>query len=178
MWPRRSGASSAQTRPPIECLVIDDGSTDATAESCGSSVATLPTCGRTGPGVSAARNRGAGLAQRRWWRSSTMTTCGCRQSLSASSRRSRTRARRSRYARWTSSTNEGRSAAPCAFVHARDLITGMLTFDGTETVSCSSAGLIRREQLLGWAASTLPCRCRPTGTSVPDALARRPRLRR
>ena len=29
-----------------------------------------------------------------------------------------------------------------------DLLTGMLTFDGTETVSCSSAGLVRREELL------------------------------
>jgi hypothetical protein len=29
-----------------------------------------------------------------------------------------------------------------------DLITGMLLFDGTETVSCSSTGLMRREVLL------------------------------
>ena len=29
-----------------------------------------------------------------------------------------------------------------------DLVTGMLTFDGTETVSCSSTGLMRRDELL------------------------------
>ena len=45
-----------------------------------------------------------------------------------------------------------------------DLLTGMLTFDGTETVSCSSTGLVRREESCRWAASTRPSRCRPTGT--------------
>src|SRR5262249_45389904 len=29
-----------------------------------------------------------------------------------------------------------------------DLLTGMLTFDGTETVSCSSAGVVRRVEML------------------------------
>ena len=53
----------SQTRPPIECVVVDDGSTDETAEVVrrfGNEVAYVR---QDRAGVSSARNRGAALAR-------------------------------------------------------------------------------------------------------------------
>ena len=138
----------AQTRPPIECLVIDDGSTDATPDVVRELGDQVRYERQERAGVSAARNRGARLArgalvgfldhddvwlptklerQLESLRDPTTTLALCAVEV----------------------VDERGTAQATKRLRARtDLLTGMLTFDGTETVSCSSAGLVRREELL------------------------------
>src|SRR2546421_5434831 len=52
-----------QTRPPIECIVVDDGSTDATRAVVGAFSEPVVYVRQARGGVSAARNRGARLAR-------------------------------------------------------------------------------------------------------------------
>jgi glycosyltransferase involved in cell wall biosynthesis len=137
-----------QTHPPIECLVVDDGSTDATPEvvrQFGDDVVYVRH-GRAG--VSAARNRGAQLARG-----------GLVAFLDHDDVWLTTKLERQVEAL----EDQGVTLALCAMDvvdergtvrHTKrlrpreDLLTGMLMFDGTETVSCSSTGLVRRSELL------------------------------
>ncbi len=137
-----------QTRPPVECLVIDDGSNDATPEVVSEFGDHVTYVREERGGVSAARNRGARLARGAlvafldhddWWLPTKLE-------------------------RQLEALNDpAASLALCAMdvvdqhgtvretkrLRARhDLLTGMVMFDGTETVSCSSAGLARRDELL------------------------------
>jgi len=127
--------------------VIDDGSTDETAEVVEPFGREVVYLRQDRAGVSSARNRGAALA---------------RGALVAFLDHDDV---------WLPTKLERQLealAAPCAIalcavdvidergtvrrtMHLRpreDLITGMLMFDGTETVSCSSTGLMLREELL------------------------------
>ena len=52
-----------QTRPPIECLVIDDGSTDATGDVVRELGKQVTYVRQDRAGVSVARNRGTHLAR-------------------------------------------------------------------------------------------------------------------
>lgn len=137
-----------QTNPPVECLVIDDGSTDATPDAVREFGDQVTYVREDRGGVSAARNRGARLARGAlvafldhddWWLPSKLE-----RQLQALD-------------------DPAASLALCAVevvdqrgtvretkrLRARhDLLTGMLMFDGTETVSCSSAGMVRRDELL------------------------------
>ncbi len=138
----------AQTHPPIECLVIDDGSTDGTREAVGRFGDAVTYVRQARAGVSAARNRGLELAEGEvvafldhddTWRldklarqiellapeSPTMVLCAV-EMVDASGAPLGTRRLRA----------------------SSDLVTGLIMFDGTETVSCSSTGLIRRQDLL------------------------------
>jgi glycosyltransferase involved in cell wall biosynthesis len=139
----------SQSHPVLECLVIDDGSTDGTREAVagfGQAVTYVP---QAQAGVSTARNRGTQLARGElvafldhddvWLPDKlslqieaqqrsrpTMVLCGVEMVDAA-----------------------GTPLGDSKRLGARsDLVSGMLLFDGTETVSCSSTGLIRREELL------------------------------
>ena len=138
----------SQTRPPIECLVIDDGSTDDTAEVVrrfGHEVAYVR---QDHMGVSSARNRGVALAR------GTLVAFLDHDDMWLPTKLER---------QVEALADRSAAIALCAMdvvdergtvlrtVRLRprqDLITGMLTFDGTETVSCSSTGVMRREELL------------------------------
>ena len=138
----------SQTRPPIECLVIDDGSTDDTAEVVrrfGHEVAYVR---QDHMGVSRARNRGVALAR------GTLVAFLDHDDVWLPTKLER---------QVEALADRSAAIALCAMdvVDERetvlrtmrlrprqDLITGMLTFDGTETVSCSSTGVMRREELL------------------------------
>jgi len=137
-----------QTRPPVECLVIDDGSTDGTEDLVQRFGRDVTYVRQNHAGVSSARNHGAALAHGAlvafldhddvWLPAklerqvaalaaseATIALCG------------------------VAVVDERGNVRRTLRLRPRDdLITGMLTFDGTETVSCSSTGLVQREQLL------------------------------
>lgn len=137
-----------QTRAPIECIVIDDGSTDDTPSVVAGFGDAVIHVRQPQRGVSAARNHGTRIASGKlvgfldhddaWLprklelqvaalaeREATMALCA------------------------TEIVDAGGATLGTKRLRARsDLITGMLMFDGTETVSCSSTGLIWRARLL------------------------------
>jgi glycosyltransferase involved in cell wall biosynthesis len=136
-----------QTRPVLECLVIDDGSTDETASVVSQFGEQVVYMQQERLGVSAARNRGARLARgdlvafldhddvwlaRKLERqalelqdgSAALALCGV-----------------------DVVDNAGTVQRTIRLRSLRDLLTGMLMFE-TEIVSCSSAGLFRRAELL------------------------------
>ncbi len=138
----------AQTHPASECLVIDDGSTDGTRDAVSRFGDAVRYVRQARSGVSAARNRGLQLAGGEFvafldhddiWRAdklalqveaiqranATMVLCAIEMVDAA-----------------------GSSLGTKRLGARRDLVTGMLLFDGTETVSCSSTGLARRGDLL------------------------------
>ena len=138
----------AQTHTAIECVVIDDGSTDATRDAVAAFGDAVTYVRQAHSGVSAARNRGTALAQGElvafldhddtWLPDKlalqveamqtgrpTMVMCAIAM-VDASGARLGTKRLRTR----------------------SDLVTGMILFDGTETVSCSSTGLLSRRELL------------------------------
>jgi glycosyltransferase involved in cell wall biosynthesis len=139
----------AQTRRVAECIVVDDGSTDATADVAqrfASEVTYVRQPARGG--VSAARNRGAALASAELiafldhddeWDAAklerqlqlfadpavTLAVCALRVVDAAGTELEIKR------------------------LGATDgLVNGMLMFDGTPTLSCSSSGVVRRERFL------------------------------
>jgi glycosyltransferase involved in cell wall biosynthesis len=138
-----------QTYPPVECLVIDDGSTDSTPEIVAGFGDAVFHVRQERRGVSAARNRGAKLARGDLLafldHDDTWFTIKLERQVAALE------------------VAEDATMALCAMqvvdaggnvlgmkrLRPRDdLITGMLLIDGTETVSCSSTGVVRRDAFL------------------------------
>ncbi len=130
----------SQTRAPLECLVIDDGSTDATPEVAREFCDQIAYVRQDRQGVSAARNRGAQLAR------GELVAFLDHDDVWLPTRLER---------QLSSPENQDAALALCAVevvdragtvvrtLRLRapgDLVTGMLMFDA-ETVSCGSAGL-------------------------------------
>jgi glycosyltransferase involved in cell wall biosynthesis len=137
-----------QSRAVAECIVIDDGSTDSTPEAVLGLGEAVTYIRQEQSGVSVARNHGARIAcadlvafldhddvwlprklecqvEALLANDATMALCGV-----------------------TVVDAAGDVLATKRVSAREDLITGMLMFDGTQTVSCGSAGLIRRGALL------------------------------
>lgn len=132
-----------QTRPVMECIVVDDGSVDGTAEATRSFGANVTYVRQENAGVALARNRGAALASGEliafldhddsWLPNKlerqlevadddvTMITCAT-----------------------VTVDAEGIFIGEHRMRVIEDLLVGMLTFNGTEVPSCSSTGLVRR----------------------------------
>lgn len=133
-----------QTVRPLECVVVDDGSTDSTravVESFGSAVRYEY---QENSGVSRARNRGVELA---------------RGALVAFLDHDDVWLPTKVAAQLEAFDGSGATMVLCGMVvvdagdevigrkrlhSSGDLLIGLLTFDGTESVSCSSTGLIER----------------------------------
>jgi glycosyltransferase involved in cell wall biosynthesis len=139
----------AQTRPVVECIVVDDGSTDATADIAqefGDRVTLVRQPERKG--VAAARNHGSSIAsgdlvafldhddvwletklerQLHSFDDPAVTLALCAMQV----------------------VDRGGEAIETKRLAADErLLGGMLLFDGTETVSCSSTGIVRRDSFL------------------------------
>ena len=137
-----------QSHPVIECIVVDDGSTDATSDVAARFGEQITYVRQDQAGVSVARNHGTRLARGDlvafldhddlWLpdklarqvealtsQRAAMALCGVRV---VNARLDAIGAKRLRW--------------------VRDIPIGMLTFDGTEIVDCSSTGLMHRATLL------------------------------
>jgi glycosyltransferase involved in cell wall biosynthesis len=137
-----------QSRPPIECIVIDDGSTDATADvvhQFGNEVVHIR---QQRNGVSAARNQGAQRARGELVafldHDDTWLPAKLERQVEALSAQGATLA----LCAMEAVDGHGTVLRTVRLRAPEDLITGMLMFDGTETMSCGSAGLVRRAAFL------------------------------
>ena len=138
----------AQSREVHECVVIDDGSTDASAEVAAGFGDRVRYVGQARAGVSAARNRGAELATGELVAFLDHDDTWLPRKLELQVEE--LQRRRAPLALCAVSVVDADGAElRVQRLRARsDLLTGMLTFDGTSTVSCSSTGLFRRAALL------------------------------
>lgn len=137
-----------QTLPVVECLVIDDGSTDSTRAIVEQFGARVSYVGQRRAGVSVARNHGANIARGRFVAFLDHDDVWLPQKLAR---------------QLEAMEQQGADLGLCAVevVDAQgsqrsikrlraktDVVTGMLLFDGTETVSTSSTGVADRQFFL------------------------------
>ena len=138
----------AQSHPPIECLVIDDGSTDGTRDAVAAFGDAVRYVHQPQRGVSSARNRGTEMAH------GGLVAFLDHDDIWLADKLARQieaiQAGRATMAVCAIEMIDG-SGAPLRtrrLAAGSDLVSGMVLFDGTEIVSCSSTGLVRRRELL------------------------------
>lgn len=143
----------AQRDLVVECIVVDDGSTDRTPEILARFGAAIRYVRVSRAGVSSARNHGVSLARGRfvafldhddyWMQDKLARQLYVMRASEADMVLCAMRILDSRHgsAPWADQQILRLSVKT-------DLVSGMLLFDGTELVSCSSTALVRRDVLL------------------------------
>jgi glycosyltransferase involved in cell wall biosynthesis len=137
-----------QSRPPIECIVVDDGSTDETPETVREFGRAVIYVRQPRAGVSAARNRGAQIARGDLVAFLDHDDIWLPTKLERQLDRLRLVESRLALCAVSVVDADGHVLGTKRLRAKEDLLTGMLMFDGTETVSCSSTGVVKREALL------------------------------
>jgi glycosyltransferase involved in cell wall biosynthesis len=137
----------AQSAPPLECIVVDDGSTDGTAAVARAFGAAVRCVQRTRGGVSAARNHGTALATGEFVAFLDHDDVWEPAKLERQLQRAPTPDRPLTLCAVRCVDVDGRPLRELRLDPHTDLVTGMLLFDGTETVPCGSAGLFLRAGL-------------------------------
>ena len=144
--PERSGSDASADRVPRDRRRLDRRD-----RRCGARVRRSGQIRATGAGRRVGRAKPGSAARPRRARraSSITTTCGSPTKLERQVEALSDQPRRSLSAPWTSSIERRDGAGDQASPRSRRTCSpGMLMFDGTETVSCSSTGLVRRDELL------------------------------
>lgn len=137
-----------QSHPVLECLVVDDGSSDATPDVAAQFGRRVTYIRQDQAGVSSARNHGTRLARGDLVAFLDHDDVWLPEKLA-------------RQAQVLMAGQAGMALCAVQLVDAQlnrlgtrhlrspgDLLTGMLTFDRTEIVSCSSTGLVDRKKLI------------------------------
>jgi glycosyltransferase involved in cell wall biosynthesis len=137
----------AQSLPALECIVVDDGSTDQTAAVARGFGAPVRHVAQARAGVSAARNHGAELARGEYVAFLDHDDAWLPGKLAGQLRRAPTAAAPLTLCAVQAVDAGGAPLRVLRLAPRSDLVTGMLLFDGTETVPCGSAGLFHRARL-------------------------------
>jgi glycosyltransferase involved in cell wall biosynthesis len=138
-----------QTQPPLECVVVDDGSTDATGDVVTGFGAAVTYVRTERGGVSKARNHGIRLARGELvaFLDHDDVWLPPKLELQAEALRAESRAVMALCA--VEMTDAGGTTNGIKRMSLpKDLVVAMLTFQLTEIPSCSSTGLVRRDWLL------------------------------
>lgn len=138
----------SQSHPPVECIVVDDGSTDATPDTIRDFGRAVTHVRQNQAGVSAARNRGAQMARGDLVAFLDHDDIWLPTKLERQVDRLRRAESRLALCAVSIIDADGHVLGTKRLRAKEDLLTGMLMFDGTDTVSCSSTGVVRREALL------------------------------
>jgi glycosyltransferase involved in cell wall biosynthesis len=143
------GSVLSQTHPPSECLVIDDGSTDATPEVVARFGNDVRYVRLDRGGQSRARNQGTQLANGELVAFLDHDDMWLPRKLERQLEEFRLRPdAKMMLCAMEMVDASGRQLGHIRLAPREDLLTGMLTFDGTETPSCNSTGVMRRDWLL------------------------------
>jgi glycosyltransferase involved in cell wall biosynthesis len=138
----------SQSERPVECIVVDDGSTDATPETVREFGRDVTYIRQEHAGVSVARNRGTAVARGNLIafldHDDTWLPCKLERQLELLSNSDA----RMALCAMTVINTRGEVLGTKQLKAREDLLKGMLMFDGTETVSCSSTGVAKRDALL------------------------------
>lgn len=138
-----------QTHTPVECVVIDDGSTDATEEVVRGFIPQVTYARFERGGGAKARNRGIQLARGELVAFLDHDDVWLPTKLERQLEALRNNPETPMALCAVEVVDANDAKLRTIRLRARgDLITGMLMFDGTETVSCNSTGVMRREWLL------------------------------
>jgi glycosyltransferase involved in cell wall biosynthesis len=138
----------AQSHATIECLVIDDGSTDGTRDAVMHFGDAVTYVSQARGGVSTARNRGTQLARGELVAFLDHDDMWLPDKLARQIEAMQAGSPTMVLCAIEIVDSEGESLGTKRLRARSDLVTGMILFDGTDTVSCSSTGLVRRRELL------------------------------
>jgi glycosyltransferase involved in cell wall biosynthesis len=137
-----------QSLAVIECLVIDDGSDDRTPEVAHQFGPEVTYVRRDRGGVSAARNDGARRSQGEFVGFLDHDDQWLPEKLERQLHELQQRPAAMALCAMAVIGQAGQELGTIRLQAQSDLVTGMLTFDGTRTVSCSSTGVVRRAEFL------------------------------